>query len=123
MAQSTEIIRQRKQELALSLDSSRTCLSTSGRSLRRRLSPGHALGSYFRRHPLQIFGATTAGVAFLTYLLRPRPHEKTPQKPISRRIFGWGISLIKPVIRAYALNQAKEYLRPNAPETDSLLGP
>lgn len=123
MAQSTQSIRQRKQALALSLDSSRTCLTTSGRTLRRRLRPGYVVGTFFRRHPLRIFGATTAGVALLTFFLRPRRRKNKPRKSLKRRLLGWVISLLIPAIRTYVLNQTKMYLRPNAPESDSLLGP
>ena len=116
---------ERKRQLALSLDSSRQALTTSGQDLKRRLSPVHAVNSYFRRHPMQVFGATAAGVALLTYLLRRPPREKKPRKSLSRRLLGWGIALAKPAVKAWVLNYAKGYLwvKPPKTETDSLLGP
>ena len=121
MAQETQDLR--KRQLALSLDSSRRCLTTSARELRRRLSPAHAAGSYIRRHPVQIFGATTAGVALLTFLFRPRHGGKKSPKSLPKHLFGWIISLAKPAIRAWFLNQAKGYLRSKPTESDSRLGP
>ncbi|MEO1843239.1 MAG: hypothetical protein ABGZ37_03065, partial [Akkermansiaceae bacterium] len=60
---------------------------------------------------MQIFGATTAGVALLTFLFRPRHGVKKSAKSLPKRLIGWIISLAKPAIRAWFLNQAKGYLR------------
>jgi len=120
-----ESIRERKRQLALTLASSRTRLTSRGRDLRRRLSPVHAAGSYFRKHPVQIFGATAAGVAILTFLFRARPRDRKPPKSLVRRSLGWVMSLVKPVVRIWILKEAKTYIQAKHinPETDSLLGP
>ncbi len=120
-----ESIRERKRQLALSLDASRSRLTSRGRELRRRLSPANAIGTYFRKHPLRVFGATAAGVAILTYFLRSRHRIRKSRKSLSRRSVGWVLALLKPALRFWFLNQAKTYIHTKQvpPETESLLGP
>ena len=125
MAQPKQNLRERKRELVLSLDTSRLRIVEGSANLRKRLSPIHVASSYLRRHPLQIFGATSIGVALLTGLLFPRGRSKDqkPPKSLSQHIVGWIISLMKASIRSWLLTQARGYLRTKQPETDSLLGP
>ena len=122
MAEPTDHLRERKRALALSLAASRERLREEGREFSRSMNPMHAASNYLHRHPLQIFGATTGAIALLTYLLRPRG-ERKPPKSFLRRLLGWVISFVKASIRSWFLNQAKGYLLPKEPETDSLLGP
>ena len=125
MAQQRQTLRERKRELVLSLDASRLRVAENSVNLRRRLSPIHMASSYLRRHPLQIFGTTSLGVALLTLLLIPRRRSKgqKPPKSLSQHIVGWIISLMKASIRSWLLTRARGYLRTKQPETDSLLGP
>lgn len=123
MARQRKNLRERKRQLALKLDASRQNLRDEGQKLRRRLSPSHAVSSYLRRHPLQVFGATSGGVALLTYILRPRARDQKPPRSLPLRLLGWVMALAKSAIRSWFLNQAKAYLRPKCPESDSLLGP
>lgn len=125
MAQQKQNLRERKRELVLSLDASRLRVVETSVNLRRRLNPIHVASSYLRRHPLQIFGTTSLGVALLTLLLFPRSRSEgqKPPKSLSRHIVGWIISLMKASIRSWLLTQARSYLRTKQPETDSLLGP
>ena len=122
---SKETIQERKRQLALRLDSSRDGLTSSSRELRRRLSPTRAIAGYLRRHPVQIFGATTGVVAIATYLLRPRSREARKPRSLKRRLVSWILSLVKPAIRLWVLKHAKSYIQgtPAPPATDSLLGP
>ena len=125
MAQSIQDLRERKRELALSLDASRRSLRESGRTLRARLNPVRAAGSYLRKYPLRVFGGTTIGIAVLTYLWRPRSREQKPRKSLTRSLLGGVISLFKPALRVWILKQAKEFMQTKhaEPKTDSLLGP
>ena len=125
MAQPKQNLRERKRELVLSLDGSRLRLVEGSADLRKRLSPIHIASSYLRRHPLQIFGATSIGVALLTWLLIPRGRardQKLPKSP-SRRLAGWIIVLLKGSIRNWLFTRVMDYLRTKQSETDSLLGP
>ena len=125
MAQQRQTLRERKRELVLSLDASRLRVAENSVNLRRRLSPIHMASSYLRRHPLQIFGTTSLGVALLTVLLIPRrrPKDQKPPKSLRRHFMGWIISMIKASIRSWLLTRVRDYLRAKQPETDSLLGP
>lgn len=106
------------------LDRTRVDLGSSSRELRRRLGPSEMMGAWFRRHPLHLFGATAAGVALLTSVLRPRRKEPGPARPLRKRVTGGFFSLCKSALRHWFVNRAKDYLRSKAPlsETDSLLG-
>jgi len=125
MAQPKQNLRERKRELVLSLDTSRLRIVEGSANLRKRLSPIHVASSYLRRHPLQIFGATSIGVALLTSLLTPRGRSKgqKPPKSPSQRLAGWAIALLKGSIRNWLFTRVRDYLRTKQSETDSLLGP
>lgn len=107
------------------LDRTRIDLGSSERELRRRLAPSQIVGAWFRRYPLRLFGATAAGVALLTSLVKPRRQEPKAPKPLRERVTGGFFSLCKSVVRHWFVNRAKDYLRSRSPlsETDSLLGP
>ena len=125
MAQPKQNLRERKRELVLSLDTSRLRIVEGSANLRKRLSPIHVASSYLRRHPLQIFGATSIGVALLTGLLIPRRRSKGQKRPksSSQLLAGWAIALLKGSIRNWLFTRFRDYLRTKQSETDSLLGP
>lgn len=125
MAQPKQNLRERKRELVLSLDTSRLRIVEGSANLRKRLSPIHVASSYLRRHPLQIFGATSIGVALLTGLLIPRRRSKGQKRPksSSQLLAGWAIALLKSSIRNWLFTRFRDYLRTKQSETDSLLGP
>ena len=125
MDQPKQNLRERKRELVLSLDTSRLRIVEGSANLRKRLSPIHVASSYLRRHPLQIFGATSIGVALLTGFLIPRGRSKGQKRPksSSQLLAGWAIALLKGSIRNWLFTRFRDYLRTKQSETDSLLGP
>ena len=60
---------EQKREIVLRLDASRRIIAEGSVGMGRRITPGHMVSSYLKRHPLVAFGATSIGVAALTYLL------------------------------------------------------
>jgi len=85
--------------------------------LNQRMRPGHLVSSYLRSHPLFSFGATSIGVAALTYLLFPRPRTPAPQTPQSliQSLLGWIPSFLKGSIRSWIFQQARDYLLTKRP--------
>ena len=125
MARPRQEVQERKRELVLNLEASRLKLTGSSRRLQHSLRPSRIAADYLRRHPFQIFGTTTAGVALITWLLRPRAEsrQKKPPKSFTGRLVGWAIALLKSSLRRWILRKARTYLQTKPSETDSLLGP
>lgn len=120
-----ESLRERKRQLALSIDASRHQLTSDARDLRAGLNPVRGLSSYLRRHPLRVFGTTTLGVAALTWICRTRRRSDTP-KPKRKRslLLRLTLKLAKPAIRVWFLNRTRNYFQNRFPGSvlDSLLG-
>ena len=125
MARPRQELQERKRELTLNLEASRLQLAASSRRLRRSLRPTRAAASYLRRHPFQVFGTTTAGVALTTWLLRPRSRSlgKKAPKSVAERLVKWAIAVLTTTLRSWILKRVRNYLRTKPSETDSLLGP
>ncbi|MBJ06218.1 MAG: hypothetical protein CMO40_03740 [Verrucomicrobiaceae bacterium] len=95
------------------MEASRGQMTESSRSLRHGLHPARAVAAYLRRHPLQVFGTTTAGVALITWVLRPRSESpgNKPSRSIGRRLTGLVITLLKSSLRSWIIRQTRDYLQ------------
>ena len=108
---------EQKREIVLRLDASRRIIAEGSVGMGRRITPGHMVSSYLKRHPLVAFGATSIGAAALTYLLFPGRREGKNQAPQSLResLLGWIPSFLKGSIRTWILRQIRDYLLTKRP--------
>ena len=117
MAQSSQKNLELKREIVLKLDASRKRIADESMGLNQRMRPANLVSSYLRSHPLFSFGATSIGVAALTYLLFPRPRTPAAQTPqsLSQSLLGWIPSFLKGSIRNWIFRQARDYLLTKRP--------
>ena len=121
---SSRSIQQRKQELLLSLDSSRAVMRGGTQNLRERINPVRRSVAWIRENPVLAFGGTAVGVAVLTVLLRPRRKAKAP-KTFKAAFLGWALGVAKPAASLWLSDRVRTYIQTqhaNEPP-DSLLGP
>jgi len=85
--------------------------------LNQRIRPTNLVSRYLRSHPLFAFGATSIGVAALTYLLFPRSRTTASESPqsLTQSLLGWIPAFLKGSIRRWIFRQARDYLLTKRP--------
>ena len=117
MAQPNQKNLELKRKIILKLDASRNRIAEESMGLNQGIKPAHLVSSYLRSHPLFAFGATSIGVAALTYLLFPKSRPIASQGPqsLAQSLLGWIPAFLKGSIRRWIFRQARDYLLTKRP--------
>ncbi len=100
----------RKQELVAQLASNRQSISQSKQAFTSKLKPKNLVRTIFTRKPKAIFAGSVLASLMTTLLIkRPKKSQKVAAPKTSKQILlTWGLSLMKPLAKAWLLNLAKQ---------------
>ena len=98
----------RKKELIAQLATNRQSISRGREVLKEKLQVKKQLRKFIVKKPKAIFaGSLVAGLAATILLRRPRKVKKS-SKTTQQILLGWGLSLIKPALKAWILTRVKK---------------
>ncbi|MDG1358545.1 MAG: hypothetical protein P8P36_10160 [Akkermansiaceae bacterium] len=100
----------RKQELVAQLASNRQSISQSKQAFTSKLKPKNLVRTIFTRKPKAIFAGSVLASLMTTLLIkRPKKSQKVAAPKTSKQILlTWGLSLMKPLAKAWLINLAKQ---------------